>query len=106
MATTKKSKSKNTLGAIYEKTKDVVGDILMGAATGAVVGAAGSAVKTVVGGKATLVKAAPSGGKKSPPKKTASKSKTTAKANVSKPSTTKGNAKSVTKKPVKAKVAK
>ncbi len=105
MATMKKSKSKNTLGAIYEKTKDAVGDILMGAATGAVVGAAGSAVKTVVGGKATLVKA-PSGGKKSPPKKTASKSKTTAKANVSKPSTTKGNAKSVTKKPVKAKVAK
>src|SRR6185369_14116696 len=42
-----KKKKESTIGAIYDKTKEVVVDLISGAATGAVVGAASSAVEAV-----------------------------------------------------------
>jgi hypothetical protein len=45
----RKSESRSTLGAIYDKAKEVVGDMLAGAGTGAVVGAADAAVKSAGG---------------------------------------------------------
>jgi hypothetical protein len=64
MATTKQSKkseSKSTIGAIFDKAKEVIGDILAGAGTGAVVGAADAAVKSA-GGETASDKAKGNGG--------------------------------------------
>lgn len=64
MSTTKQSKkseSKSTIGAIYDKAKEFVGDMLAGVGTGAVVGAADAAVKSA-GGKTASEKAKGNGG--------------------------------------------
>ena len=47
MAAAKKKTTKGTVAAIYHKAKEVVGDLLTGAAKGAVSGAADSAEKAV-----------------------------------------------------------
>ena len=59
---TKKRAAKGTIAKIYNKAKGVVGDVLMGAATGAVSGAAeavnGDIAPKRVGSKTTAKKAA------------------------------------------------